>query len=55
VEVLTRQFMTAIRTGHDPDEPDEILQVMPWPVYRNMSDRDLLAIYEYLSAIPHLD
>ncbi|HZT36427.1 MAG TPA: hypothetical protein VFA28_00915 [Bryobacteraceae bacterium] len=30
----------------------EVLQVMPWPVYRNMTDRDLLAIYTYLSAIP---
>jgi len=25
---------------------------MPWPTYQNMSDRDLLAIYTYLSAIP---
>jgi hypothetical protein len=29
-----------------------LLQVMPWPVYRNMTDRDLRAIYEYLRAIP---
>jgi hypothetical protein len=29
-----------------------LLQVMPWPVYANMTDRDLLAIYTYLSAIP---
>lgn len=29
-----------------------LLQVMPWPVHRNMTDRDLQAIYEYLSAIP---
>jgi hypothetical protein len=28
------------------------LQVMPWPVYGNMSDDDLAAIYEYLRAIP---
>jgi hypothetical protein len=25
---------------------------MPWPVYANMSDRELSAIYEYLRAIP---
>jgi hypothetical protein len=25
---------------------------MPWPIYRNMTDHDLRAIYEYLSAIP---
>ena len=28
------------------------LQVMPWPIYQSMTDRDLQAIYEYLSAIP---
>ena len=48
------QFMSAIRTGHDPDD-GEILQVMPWPVYRNMTDRDLTAVYTYLSAIPHAE
>ena len=49
------EFRRLIRTGHEPDEPEEILQVMPWPVFRKMSDRDLRAIYEYLSAIPHID
>lgn len=29
-----------------------LLQVMPWPVQANMSDDDLRAVYEYLSAIP---
>ena len=29
-----------------------LLQVMPWPVFSNMSDDDLAAIYEYLWAIP---
>jgi hypothetical protein len=29
-----------------------LLQIMPWPIYRNMTDHDLHAIYEYLSAIP---
>jgi hypothetical protein len=28
------------------------LQIMPWPTFQNMTDRDLDAIYEYLSAIP---
>jgi len=51
---LTReQFVAALRTGHDSEPPHDILQVMPWPVFRNMSDGDLHAIYEYLSAIPH--
>jgi len=30
----------------------DLLQIMPWPVYKNMTDHDLRAIYEYLSAIP---
>jgi hypothetical protein len=29
-----------------------LLQVMPWPTFKNMTDRDLLAIYTYLTAIP---
>src|SRR5713226_6339982 len=49
------QFKTLMRTGHDPDVPGRILQVMPWPVFRNMNDEDLDAIYQYLSAIPHAE
>jgi hypothetical protein len=54
---LTRQqFINAIRTGHDYEssDPNDLLQVMPWPVYRNMTDTDLKAIYEYLRSIPSL-
>lgn len=32
----------------------DLLQVMPWPVDANMTDHDLRAIYEYLSAIPYV-
>ncbi len=32
-----------------------MLQVMPWPVLRHLTDHDLQAIYEYLSAIPHAE
>jgi len=49
------EYLQLIRTGRDPDEPDEILQVMPWPIFRNMSDHDIRAIYEYLSSIPHAE
>ena len=49
------EFKTLLRTGHDPDDPDEILQVMPWPVFGDMTDRDLNAIYEYLRSIPHAE
>ena len=46
------QFLHVIRTGEDPDSPGNVLRVMPWPTYQAMTDRDLLAIYTYLSAIP---
>jgi hypothetical protein len=50
---LTRdQFITAMRTGIDKD--GTILQVMPWPVFADMTDGDLNAIYEYLTSIPSL-
>jgi hypothetical protein len=31
------------------------LQIMPWPVYQDMTEHELRAIYEYLSAIPCID
>ena len=50
------QFVEAMRLGTDfkNRHPDisPLLQVMPWPVYGKMSDRELHAIYEYLRAIP---
>jgi hypothetical protein len=46
------EFQQLIRTGRDPDAPDRILQVMPWPIYGHLTDLDLRAIYEYLRAIP---
>jgi hypothetical protein len=46
----------------DPTQPayhnvpdGNLLQIMPWPTFSHMSDHDLEAIYEYLSAIPCLD
>ena len=47
------QFETALRTGHDQLDPKfGILAVMPWPYFRHMTNRDLEAIYSFLSAIP---
>lgn len=54
------EFEIVMRTGmdlkhlppHVPSTENDLLQVMQWPVFRNMTDRDLRAIYEYLSAIP---
>lgn len=45
------QFQITIRTGHDPLRNDG-LAVMPWPIFRHMTGRDLDAIYAYLSCIP---
>ena len=47
------QFIHTLRTGEDPDNPGELLQVMPWPVFGKKTTRDLTAIYEYLRSIPH--
>ena len=36
----------------EPPFNGDVLQVMPWPTLKNISDHDLRAIYEYLKAIP---
>jgi hypothetical protein len=46
-----RQFVQEMRHGINPDD-GHILQVMPWPDFQDMTDQDLRAIYEYLSALP---
>jgi hypothetical protein len=54
------EFFQVMRTGLDlkhipppvPSPQLDLLQVMPWPVYSMMTDEDLRAIYEYLSALP---
>jgi hypothetical protein len=48
------EFLSVMRTGHDPDVKGRLLQVMPWPLYRWKTERDLKAMYEYLRAIPSL-
>jgi hypothetical protein len=53
------EFLGILRTGIDPDRAHPqfgpFLQVMPWPTFHNMTDHDIRAIYEYLSAIPCLE
>ena len=50
------QFKELMRTGRDfAGGATPILQVMPWPVYGKMSDRELEAIYEFLRAIPMIN
>jgi hypothetical protein len=48
------EFVHLMRTGETDDHPalGPVLQVMPWPTFRKMTDRDLHAIYEFLRAIP---
>jgi Beta-lactamase len=48
------EFVALMRTGLTDDHPQfgPVLQVMPWPTFRKMTDRDLSAMYEYLRAIP---
>jgi hypothetical protein len=48
------QFESMMQTGRDPDDPDRLLQVMPWNIYNKLATQDLRAIYEYLKAIPSL-
>jgi hypothetical protein len=48
-------FLEVMHYGHDPRDPaGDVLQVMPWPLYRWKTDRELAAMYEYLRAIPSL-
>jgi hypothetical protein len=50
------EFLQIMRHGtdfeHQHPQFGPLLQVMPWPVYQSMTDRDLRAIYEYLRAVP---
>jgi hypothetical protein len=38
-----------------PPFDGSLLQIMPWPVFQTMTDHDLRAIYEYLSAVPCIE
>lgn len=55
------EFRDAFTLGVDhrcaPEDPPPcpLLQIMPWPVFGQMSDHDVRAIYEFLSAIPHAE
>jgi hypothetical protein len=62
------EFIKVMRTGddvhcdNDPSDPicnlgppTPVLQVMPWPSFHSMTDSDLEAIYQHLSAVPSAD
>jgi len=46
------QFIAAFRTGRHLGQGRQILPPMPWPVYGQMSDEDLGAVFAYLRQIP---
>jgi hypothetical protein len=57
--LLLADFIRTMRTGQDlknlHPQFGPLLQVMPWPEFSGYSDRDLEAMYLYLSVIPHAD
>jgi hypothetical protein len=48
------QFMTAIRKGKSKglEGNRPLLPPMPWEMYKNMTDEDLLSIFTYLKSLP---
>ncbi|NOS89705.1 MAG: cytochrome C [Methylococcaceae bacterium] len=51
-KLTLKQFITVMRTGKDPDDASKTIQTMPWPIYKNLTDHDLKAMYEYFRALP---
>jgi mono/diheme cytochrome c family protein len=47
------QFMTAIREGEAPGHKLDP-KLMPWKIYRNLTDAELQAIWLYLQSLPKL-
>jgi len=56
MKLTEAEFIEAIRTGKDfkaaAEGSQEQLIVMPWPVYRWMTEEDLKSIYAYLKKVP---
>lgn len=51
-EWTEENFVQSIRSGKHMGKGRAILPPMPYPVYNNMPDEDLKAIYAYLMSIP---
>lgn len=47
-----KDFIETIRTGRRMGRGREILPPMPYPVYNNLTDADLTAVFTYLQSIP---
>lgn len=50
-----RNFVETIRKGRRMGRGRELLPPMPWPMYRNMTDADLEAVFTFLQSIPAID
>lgn len=50
-DISEEQFIETLRTGRHKGQGRQILPPMPWPVYGQMNDDDLKAIYAYLRQI----
>jgi mono/diheme cytochrome c family protein len=48
-------FMKAIRSGKHQGEGRPILPPMPWPMYSQMTDEDLRAVFAYLRTLPPIN
>ena len=59
LELTLAQFTEVLRNGTDFENQHPqfgpLLQVMPWPIFGNMTDHDIQAVYEYLRSIPHAE
>ena len=47
-----KMFIEAIRTGRHLGKGRPILPPMPWPAFRNATDKDLKAVFAYLKSLP---
>jgi mono/diheme cytochrome c family protein len=45
------QFINTIRTGTNP-AGQQLSDQMPWTIFKNMTDQDLGAVYDYLHSLP---
>jgi hypothetical protein len=50
-EWTEQQFLDTMRTGRRQGRGRQILPPMPWPVYKNLTDDDLRAVYAYLQSL----
>ena len=45
-------FISSLRTGKHRGDGRPILPPMPWPMYKDMTDGDLRAMFAYLQSLP---